>query len=152
MPLWLRLSATEWMEWDGNPSWDLEQTTQLAKQLSALGVDVLDVSSGGNNSRQQIKVSQTFQTDFAKHIRKAIKAEGLPLLIGAVGGIRNAEFAKEVVEIGSGQEPSADYALVARQFLREPEFVLRVAHSLETNVKWPNQYHRAGPPKPTSKF
>lgn len=140
------------MEYAGGDSWDLEQTTRLAKELPGLGVDVLDVSSGGNNSKQQIKVSQTFQTDFAKHIRAAVKADGIPLLVGAVGGIRDGTFAKKVVQQGDAEKPSADFALVARQFLREPEFVLRAAHEIQTEVKWANQYHRAGPPRSTSKF
>lgn len=47
MPLLVRVSATEWMEHQGNESWDVESTIKLAKLLPALGVDLLDVSSGG---------------------------------------------------------------------------------------------------------
>ncbi|KAF3358233.1 hypothetical protein VdG1_03010 [Verticillium dahliae VDG1] len=37
----------------------------------------------------------------------------------------------------------ADVVLVARQFLREPNFVLNIARELDVDVKWANQYHRA---------
>jgi 2,4-dienoyl-CoA reductase-like NADH-dependent reductase (Old Yellow Enzyme family) len=51
------------------------------------------------------------------------------------------------VEDHHGQKTRADLAFVARQFLREPEFVLRTAHQLGVEVTWPNQYKRAGWPK-----
>lgn len=145
MPLWLRVSGTEWVEWTGEPSWDINETIRLAKLLPTLGVDVLDVSSGGNNEQQKIKVTQTFQTDLARQIRNAVRAEGLSLLIATVGVITESEFAKSVVQEDQG--PSADLVQAARQFLREPNWVLNVAHELGVPVKWANQYHRA-PPKP----
>ncbi|KAI1375528.1 FMN-linked oxidoreductase [Hypoxylon crocopeplum] len=162
MPLFLRISATEWMEWAGEPSWDLEQSIRLAKLLPATGVDLLDVSSAGNNPTSKINVHPYYQIDLAGKIREAVKKEGLELLIGAVGMITNAEMARSIVQEGkpvtdgaaaqdtvevaeeSGQITQADLVLVARQYLREPEFPLRVAHQLGVAVKWPNQYHRAG--------
>lgn len=158
MPLWLRISATEWMEWSGEESWTIESSIQLAKLLPGLGVDVLDVSSGGNASKQKIVLSQTFQTNLAGKIRDAVKAEGSDLLIAAVGAITTGEFARSVVQEGkvvgpesdtievaaeNGQTVSADLVQAARQFLREPEWVLKVAYELNVPVKWPNQYHRA---------
>ncbi|KAI6087098.1 FMN-linked oxidoreductase [Hypoxylon rubiginosum] len=166
MPLLLRISATEWMEALGEPSWDLEQSIRLAKLLPAAGVDLLDVSSGGNNPLRHIDVkgilaNPYYQVDLAGKIREALKKEGHELLIGAVGMITNAEMARsivqegkpaaahdsgsvEVVEESSGRTTQADLVLAARQYLREPEFPLRVAHQLGVEVKWPNQYHRAG--------
>ncbi|EQK97909.1 NADPH dehydrogenase [Ophiocordyceps sinensis CO18] len=47
------------------------------------------------------------------------------------------------VDEGDGQTTQADVVLVARQFLREPNFVLNMAKELGVAVKWPNQYHRA---------
>ncbi|KAH8884535.1 NADH:flavin oxidoreductase/NADH oxidase-like protein [Thozetella sp. PMI_491] len=159
MPLLLRISATEWMEWAGEPSWTLEDSIRLAKLLPDLGVDLLDVSSGGNNAAAQIKLHPYYQIDLASQIRDALRAEGKELLIGAVGMIASADMARSVVQDGklAGGESNgtieiqtedigkakADLVLVARQFLREPEFVLRTAHQLGVEVKWPNQYHRA---------
>lgn len=145
MPLWVRVSGSEWMEHAGAPSWDLESTIRLAKELPALGVDVLDVSSGGNNAAQKIPMdNKRFQSDLAKAVRKAVKAEGSPLLIGTVGFITESQTAADLVQ--DGPEAAADFALLARQFLREPEWVLRAAHELKVKAKWANQYHRAGPP------
>lgn len=143
MPLWLRFSATEWMEWDGKPSWDLESSIKLAKLLPGLGIDVLDVSSGGNNSKQRFGTNQRYQTDLAREIRRALRADGIDLLVGAVGTINTPEFARDVVQ--EGPEQSADLALIGRQLLREPNFVLNAAGKLGVPVKWPNQYHKSEP-------
>jgi 2,4-dienoyl-CoA reductase-like NADH-dependent reductase (Old Yellow Enzyme family) len=42
LPLFVRISATDWV--DGG--WDIEQSVVLAGRLKALGVDLIDVSSG----------------------------------------------------------------------------------------------------------
>lgn len=137
----MRISATEWAEYTNEPSWDLDQSIRLAKLLPALGVDVLDVSSGGNTPSQRITITQTFQTDLAGKIREAVRADGQELLIAAVGLVSDAEFASKVVQ--EDGEPKADLVLAARQFLREPQFVLNAARDLDVDVKSPNQYHRA---------
>ncbi|KAI0596250.1 NADH:flavin oxidoreductase/NADH oxidase [Biscogniauxia sp. FL1348] len=166
-PLLLRVSATEWMEHLGAPTWDLAETVRLAKLLPAAGVDLLDVSSGGLQEGQRIVPHPYYQINLAGEIRAALAKEGLRLLIGAVGMVTDAEMARSVVQEGgraatsgdagravevaaedaAGQVAYADLVLVGRQFLREPEFPLRVAHQLGVAVKWPIQYHRAGWPK-----
>lgn len=143
MPLWLRISATEWMEWQSEPSWDLEGSIKLAKLLPDLGIDVLDVSSGGNNAAQKIAPKKSYQTNLAREIRRALRADGIDLPVGTVGNVDDAEFARDLVQDGPDQ--SADLVLTARQFLREPNFVLNAAEKLKVPVKWPNQYHRAEP-------
>ena len=163
MPLLVRISATEWMEWSGEESWTIDQSIRLAKMLPELGVDLLDVSSSGNDARQKIQIHPFYQADIAGQIREALKAEGKQLLIGAVGMITNAEMARSIVqedgslpgvqngtievEAESGRKSQADLVLVARQFLKEPEFVLRVAHQLGVEVAWPLQYRRAQWPR-----
>ena len=167
-PLCLRISATEWMEWSGQDSWDLEQSVKLAHLLPELGVDLLDVSSGGNNSEQKIQIHPYYQVNLAGEIRAGLKKAGKELLIGAVGMITNAEMARDIVQEGclctKGEDPEkgqgrvevdeeqgetaqADVVIIARQFLREPEFVLRIAQHLGIPVKWANQYGRAGWPR-----
>ncbi|KAL2175964.1 NADH:flavin oxidoreductase/NADH oxidase-like protein [Thermothelomyces heterothallicus CBS 202.75] len=160
MPLLVRISATEWMEYTGGPSWDLAQSKRLAPLLADLGVDLLDVSSGGNNPRQKIELHPYFQIDMAAEIRAELRRAGKKsMAIGAVGLVTNAEMARSVVqEDGSlagrqdgtvevdgehGTKTKADLVLVARQFLREPEFVLKTAALLGVNVQGPVQYHRA---------
>jgi 2,4-dienoyl-CoA reductase-like NADH-dependent reductase (Old Yellow Enzyme family) len=149
MPLFLRVSATEWLEYTGEPSWDLESTIRLAKTLPALGVDLLDVSSAGNNPKQKIRMGDPFyQSDLAGKIRAAVKEEGLNLLIGAVGMINVPERARLTVQDGplEGQEegkiepPRADLCLVGKQFLREPNWVLKVGDALGVPLQKPVQY------------
>ena len=158
MPLLVRVSSTEWMEKSGYPeSWDVESTIRLAKLLPGLGVDLLDVSSGGNNEKQAVTPYNDFQVGIAGRIRSELYAAGIKdLLIGAVGMITEAEAAKNIVENGrpvikantveiedeQGAIAKADIVLIARQFLREPEWVLRVAYRLGVKVQWPQQYHR----------
>ncbi|KAF1987002.1 NADH-dependent flavin oxidoreductase [Aulographum hederae CBS 113979] len=177
MPLFLRVSSTEWMEETDLAkelgSWDVESTIKIAKQLPALGVDLLDVSSGANHPQQRIEMfnSADYQTKIASRIRRELKADGKNLLIGAVGLITEALQAKDIVEkAGTAEdaekslgeeasaavkmtdakgdkEPMADVVLIARQFMREPEWVLRVAHQLGVDVAWPVQFLRVRFPK-----
>lgn len=159
MPLLLRISATEWL--DGVESWDVPDTIRLAKLLPALGVDLLDVSSAGNSPTQKIRMHTNYQVSIAGEIRAALYKEGIKdLLIGCVGMITEAEAAKahledepttypnagETVDVKDEQEKiaKADVVLVARQFMREPEWVFRVAYRLGVEVQWPVQYLRAG--------
>lgn len=179
MPLYLRISSTEWMEDTEKGkrlgTWDVESSIRLAKLLPALGVDLLDVSSGGQHPAQKINMydAKDYQIRIASRIRNAMKSENLRLLIGAVGLITEAEQARGIVEEGGaamlkineteiakeaqaavkvtqsdgGKEPLADVILVGRQFLREGEWVLRVAHQLGVDVAWPNQFLRVRFPK-----
>lgn len=160
MPIWVRISATEWMEDSGEPSWDVEQSIELAKLLPGLDVDVLDVSSGGNHPKQQIKVHTYYQTDLANQIHQAVEDAGLTLGIAAVGRITEAKMARSlvqgtrdsseetvVVEDKGGKVAKVDLVLAARQFLRDPRWVLQIAQELGVAVKWPNQY-AAVQPKP----
>lgn len=164
MPLFLRISSTEWMEdtelGQKYGSWDIQSTIKLAALLPSLGIDLLDVSSGGNHPQQRINMlsSRDYQTKFAGQIRQTIKTPGLDLLIGAVGLITRAEQARDIVDQGpderigveaaiakemtdaNGKEPMADVILVARQFLREPHWVLKVAWQLGVEVAWPSQF------------
>ncbi|KAH8731274.1 NADH-dependent flavin oxidoreductase-like protein [Phaeosphaeriaceae sp. PMI808] len=178
MPLYLRISTTEWMEETERGkqfgTWDIESSIRLAKLVPSLGVDLLDASSGGNHPEQRLSPFDTkdYQTRIASRIRAELKKEGLKMFIGAVGLITEAEQARNIVEeAGSattrntqevteearaavgmtepsdGNEPMADVILVARQFMREPEWVLKVAWQLGLDVAWPNQFLRVRFPK-----
>ncbi|EFX03865.1 NADH:flavin oxidoreductase/NADH oxidase [Grosmannia clavigera kw1407] len=152
-PVFVRVSATEWLEKVTNePSWTVEDTIRLAQLLPAAGVDLMDVSSGGNSPHQKIDVHPHFQTDIAAHIRKELDADAgantgsKKLLLGTVGLITTPELARDAVQKGGvpgGRVVEADLALVGRQFLRQPDFVLWAAHQLDVDVKWPLQYSRA---------
>lgn len=65
LPLFVRLSATDWIE----GGWDLEQSIELARGLKARGVDLIDSSSGGNAPQAKIPIGPGYQTPFAQRIR-----------------------------------------------------------------------------------
>ncbi|KAJ5626458.1 hypothetical protein N7528_003885 [Penicillium herquei] len=156
MPLFLRISATEWLE--GQPaaektgSWDMDSSAQLAKLLPELGIDFLDVSSGGNHKDQKLEPHTNYQIDLAAQLRKVIQQAGQKTLVGAVGFITEAEAAGKIVqgadeavateEVLAGQEPKADAVLLARQFLREPEWVITAARKLGVPISFPLQFAR----------
>lgn len=53
MPVFLRISATDWLEQEKDmESWKVEDTVRLAEILADRGIDLLDVSSGGNHPLQ----------------------------------------------------------------------------------------------------
>lgn len=62
MPLFLRISATDWMEEVKDAeSWKVGDTIRLAEVIAGMGVDLLDVSSGGLDPRQKVKISPGYQ-------------------------------------------------------------------------------------------
>ncbi|KAJ5443096.1 Aldolase-type TIM barrel [Penicillium cf. griseofulvum] len=157
MPLFLRISATDWLEnqnvAEGTGSWDMPSSIQLAKMLPDLGIDFLDVSSGGNHKNQHIEPHTNYQIDLAGQIRQEIHAANHTTLVGAVGFITEAESARDIVQgaeeeaqaaeaMLSGPKPQADAVLMARQFLREPEWVLTAAKKLDVKISLPWQFAR----------
>ncbi|CAI7596241.1 unnamed protein product [Penicillium glandicola] len=148
VPLFLRISATEWLEGTDiaaeTGSWDLPSSIRLAKILPKLGVDLIDVSSGGNHPDQSIKPHKDYQVDLAGHIRREIREAGNDTLVGAVGLIREANAARDILQEDAGTKPKADVILMARQFLREPGWVFTAAEKLGVPVSLPHQFGRAG--------
>lgn len=129
LPLWVRLSATDWA--DGG--WDLDQTVRLATLLREAGADLIDCSSGGAVPWQKIAVGPGYQVPFAERVRHEAR-----IATGAVGMITEPEQAEAIVAAGQ-----ADVVLLARQLLREPHWPLRAARELGADHKWPVQYERA---------
>ena len=131
LPLFVRISATDWVE----GGWDAEQSVELARQLKPLGVDFIDCSTGGNAAHAKIPVGPGYQVPFAERIRREAG-----ILTGAVGLVTEPSQAEQIV--ASGQ---ADAVLLARELLRDPYFPLRAARELSQEIAWPAQYLRAGP-------
>jgi 2,4-dienoyl-CoA reductase-like NADH-dependent reductase (Old Yellow Enzyme family) len=131
LPLAVRISATDWAE-DG---WDLEQSIELAKQLKQVGVDLIDVSSGGLSPAQQIKVGPGYQVGFAS----SIKADA-DIPTSAVGMISDPEQAESIL-----MQEHADMILLGRGFLRDPHWAVNAAKSMGVPelCKLPVQYARA---------
>lgn len=131
LPLFVRISATDWS--DGG--WDLEQSLALASQLLLLGVDLIDCSSGGNLPHASIPVGTGYQAAFAERIRRESGVK-----TGTVGLISAPAQADHIIR--SGQ---ADLVLLGREMLRDPYWPLRAARELGHLAPWPAQYVRAAP-------
>lgn len=129
LPLWLRISATDWHE----QGWDIEQSVQLAHMVKPLGVDLIDVSTGGVVPHVKIPLAPGYQVPFAARIRREA---GVPT--GAVGLITEPSHAAAIVEGGD-----ADVVLIARESLRDPYFPRRAARELGAHIDAPVQYQRA---------
>ena len=131
LPLFLRLSCTDWVE----GGWSLDDTVRLATLLRFQGdVDLIDCSSGGNDPRQQIPIHPGYQIPLAQAVRS--RAE---MATGAVGLIHSPDLAESV--IANGQ---ADLVILGRALLSDPAWPLRAAAALKAeNVEWPKQYERS---------
>lgn len=129
LPLWLRISATDWAE----GGWDVEQSVQLSRDMKALGVDLVDVSSGGLVPHVRIPLGPGYQVPFAAQVRHETG-----MATGAVGLITEAKQAEAIVANGE-----ADVVLIARESLRDPYFPRRAAQELGASLPAPAQYQRA---------
>lgn len=134
-PLFVRISGTDWLP--GRESWDVAQSIRLAGRLGDLGVDLIDVSSGGVHPDQEGPTGPNYQVPLAEGLRESVDDD---LLVGAVGGITEAAQAEATLANGR-----ADLVLVGREFLRDPYLPLRWANDLgeDESAKWPVQYRRA---------
>jgi len=128
MPLFVRISASDWTE----GGWTIDDSIRLAPELTALGVDLIDVSSGGNVSGAKITVGPGYQAHFADAIKNSGGAT-----TSAVGMITEAEQAEELVASGK-----TDAVMMAREFLRNPRWPLEAAAKLGQEVKWPKPLER----------
>jgi len=126
LPLFVRISATDWVE----GGWDLPQSVALAKALRALGVDLIDASSGGMAPNAKVPMAPGFQVPFAAAIRKEAG-----ILTGAVGRITEPGQADEIIRSGA-----ADLVLIGREMLREPYWAIKAERALDREPGWPLQY------------
>ncbi len=129
LPLFVRISATDWVVGGWNP----EEAVQLAIILKQQGVDLIDCSSGGLVPYQQIPLGPGYQVHFAELIKKEAS-----ILTSAVGIITEAQQAEDILQKGA-----ADFIMIGRESLREPYFPLKAAAELGDDISWPNQYLRA---------
>jgi 2,4-dienoyl-CoA reductase-like NADH-dependent reductase (Old Yellow Enzyme family) len=142
-PLFFRISATEWAEPTLGPEqdesgewkwWGIKQTQLIVPLLKDAGIDLLDVSSGGNYAGQKIDVGPGYQVPFAA----AVKQVQPDLLLGSVGLITDPKQAETILKEGK-----ADVVFMARELLRRVDFPLIAAEELGAVVKPADQYERA---------
>lgn len=129
LPLFVRISATDWA--DGG--WDIDQSVAFARHLKELGVDLIDVSSGGLVPKAHIPVGKGFQVPFARKIR-----DDAGIMTGAVGLITESRHANEIVTGGD-----ADLVFIGRELLREPYWALKAQHEFDMEPAWPLAYGHA---------
>jgi 2,4-dienoyl-CoA reductase-like NADH-dependent reductase (Old Yellow Enzyme family) len=130
LPLFVRLSATDWVDSGG---WDIEQSVKLSRLLKADGVDLIDCTSGGTLPKAKVPVGPGYQTPFAERIRR-----DTGILTAAVGMITSPEQADTILRTGQ-----ADLVVMAREFLRDPYWPHRAAAKLGAKASPPVQYSRA---------
>ncbi|MEG6508537.1 NADH:flavin oxidoreductase/NADH oxidase [Methyloligella sp. 2.7D] len=126
LPVFVRISATDWVE----GGWDIEQSVEFAKRLKALGIDLVDTSTGGLVPDAQIPVAPGFQVPFAAQIRKQAG-----IMTAAVGLITEPEQAGAIVKDGE-----ADLVMLGRELLRDPYWPVHAAPALGYDADWPIQY------------
>lgn len=128
-PLFVRISGTEYAE----NGWDIEESVKLAEVLKNKKVDLMDVSSGGNIHGAKITLFDGYQVPLSAQIKKETGMK-----TGAVGLIKSAEHAEEILEKGE-----ADLIFVAREILRNPYLAIQGSFEGKGDCDFPHQYERA---------
>ena len=128
MPLFVRISATDWLE----GGWTIDDSIELAKILKEIGVDLIDVSSGGTSSGAPVPVGPGYQVPLSESIKKEAA-----IATSAVGLITDPHQAESIISEGK-----ADAAMLGREMLRNPRWALHAAHELGVEGRWPLQLAR----------
>ena len=129
-PMSIRISAHDWMP-DGNTG---DEAVIIAKAFKDHGCDLINVSTGQTDSREQPVYGRMFQTPFSEQIR--IEAD-VPTLVA--GNIFTWDQVNTIVAAGR-----ADLVALARTHLYNPYFTQQAAayYGYES-MHWPNQYMSA---------
>jgi 2,4-dienoyl-CoA reductase-like NADH-dependent reductase (Old Yellow Enzyme family) len=125
----VRISGTDWRE-DG---WEVKQSAELCRRLKEIGIDLVDVSSGGLVPGVRVPVGPGYQTPLAEAIRRETG-----IATGTVGVITDPAQAETIIATGQ-----ADMVFLAREMLRDPYWPRRAAQKLGQKIKAPAQYERA---------
>ncbi len=131
LPLFIRISATDWVEGGFTP----EEAVVFSREAHALGVDLVDCSSGGMRPGARVPVAPGYQVPFAAKVRREV---GVPT--AAVGLITAPRQADAIIESGE-----ADLVLLGREMLRTPHWALRASAEIGTPLPGPRPYERARP-------
>jgi 2,4-dienoyl-CoA reductase-like NADH-dependent reductase (Old Yellow Enzyme family) len=129
LPVFVRISATDWAV----GGWDLPQSIEFSRSLKAVGIDLIDCSSGALVPHVKVPLGPAYQVPFASEIRKQVG-----IATGAVGLITEARQAEEIISRGD-----ADAIFLARAMLRDPYWANHAAKELVAEAAWPVQYLRA---------
>lgn len=147
-------------------SWKVEDTVRLAEVLAGMGVDLLDVSSGGLHPKQRVKSGPgTYMSEFRNSTNpfytkktkkktssltststgyqapfaKAVKAKLRDrLAVGTVGTITSGKQAQQLLD-DDEEDGGLDLAIVGRMFQKNPGLVWTFAEELGVQVNVANQ-------------
>ena len=126
--LFVRISATDWIA----GGWSIDDSVALARELQARGVDLIDCSSGGISTAQQIELGPGYQVEFARKIH-----EESGILTNAVGMITTGEQAEAILA-----DDDIAAVMIGRAMLGNPRWPIQAAAELGDEIPWPNQYAR----------
>ncbi|RTE82628.1 hypothetical protein BHE90_002831 [Fusarium euwallaceae] len=133
-PLLVRMPGTDYLDFDPSlPQWHIEEAGKLGRILAGEGVDLLDISGGGLDSRQKITAGPGYQVPWAAAVKKAV--EGTGILVTAVGSITSGKQAQGYLSDGS-----VDAVLVGRGLLKDPNLVWHWADELDIDIHVAAQY------------
>jgi 2,4-dienoyl-CoA reductase-like NADH-dependent reductase (Old Yellow Enzyme family) len=129
-PLFVRVSAVD----GSREGITIEDSVAFARELEALGVDVVDVSGGGIGGGWEHPLGYGYQVPFAAQIRAEADIATM-----AVGLIVDARQAEAIVAGGS-----ADLVALAREAQDDPNFAVHAAREL-TEGSYDSYPIQAGP-------
>ena len=112
---------------------NLKESIEISRSVKELGVDLIDVSTGGLIFDAQIPIAPGYQTPFSQEIR-----ESVGIATSAVGLITDPNQAEEIISKGQ-----ADAVMIGRAALRNPHWAQHVADTLNGPEIRPTQYLRA---------
>jgi NADPH2 dehydrogenase len=130
MPLIMRLSATEYTE----RGYQFDQLLNMARVYRDHGVDMFDISSGGN-AVVAIHDYPGYHIPYASMVKQTLD---VPVI--GVGRLESYDLAASVIERGE-----VDLVALARGLLRDPYWPNSAAFSLNGRVQVPAEYYRAFP-------
>lgn len=140
-PVFLRISATEGVDEPG--AWTIDDSIKLVDVVVELGVDVIDVSSSGNNYKQRSREEQPnfrypgiFHESLATAIKKSIGDRALVACVGGLG--QSAIVTNSLLEEGA-----FDIALIGRAYLKNNSLTWQFADDLGVKTNLSLQYARA---------
>ncbi len=132
-PIFVRISATDWLDGDGTT---IEDSIRLSQELKQRGCDAIDVSTAGNTPRSEPVYGRMYQVPFAERIRAEVE-----IRVMAVGAIQGPDHANTILAAGR-----ADLCALARPHLLDPYLTNQAAVTYDVpEHPWPKQYLPARP-------
>lgn len=129
MPLLMRVSAIEYAP----GGYDLDHSLEVFRKFRDAGVDLFDVSSGGDGvGGRPLVPSPGYQVPLARAVKEVLN---MPVM--SVGVLGDAELAERVVADGD-----AELVAIGRPMLRNPYWAVDALRTLDGKAEVVKQYER----------